>query len=88
MSCILLCSNISGISGAALAIIGTLVDMAMFVFKDYKEFVNYWKNAHKSENYHVILNSIHPFVYVIEPAVRVFAFEPYRQWNTCKQKSR
>ena len=51
------------------------------------DFVNYWKNAHKSDNYHdVILNSIHPFVYVIEPAVRVFAFEQYRQWNACKQK--
>ena len=43
----------------------------------------------KSENYYhnVILKSIHPVVYVIEPAVRVFAFEQYRQRDACKQKS-
>jgi hypothetical protein len=52
------------------------------------KFVNYRWNVHKSENYHdVMLKSIYPFVYVIEPAVRIFAFEQYRQWDTCQQES-
>jgi hypothetical protein len=42
----------------------------------------------KGEKYHdVVLKSFYPFTHVIKPAVRVFAFEQYGQWDACQQKS-
>ena len=47
---------------------------------DGMQFVSYWRNVQKGENYHdVVLKNIYPFVYVIEPAAQVFVFRQCRQ---------
>lgn len=52
------------------------------------DLVSDWRwDRQKSANYHnVLLESFYPFVYVIEPTVRVFAFGYDTQRDTCEQK--
>lgn len=45
-------------------------------------------DGQKNENYHnVLLESFHPFAYVIEPTMRVFTFGYDAQRDTCEQKN-
>jgi hypothetical protein len=47
----------------------------------------YWWNGQSSENYHDVLKSFQPFIYVIEPAaIHVFAFNPHRQRDAGQKK--